>query len=647
MSVPLEINTARAAAKETVRGTMRFFGSLKLAVALIVILAAVLAWATLQEAAHGREYAQWYVYHSAWFIGLLALLGVNILAATLIRYPWKKKFGFVVTHAGLLLLLVGSLQTFRSGIEGQLSFQEGEMTNRIVLTDHSQFEARWQGLPGQQVPLPAAFIFRPGPVDWPDGKTLDMGEVSGVHLRVLKFYSHARTIENWVADPSQEGGPALRFAFSGPDEAMVAEDWLAATEYGAESYFGPTKFELQRASDASMLDDFLAPPEKDMDTQGVLSLHYMGKTIRTAVSKNVGKKIAVGEHGPAVEIAAYLPNARPSNSGHFLSMGEEPKNPMLELRVYLPGSKEPIRQIAFARLPFLNLDGIHGQSCPVKFWYHHPAVHSESGVEFLQTPDRKLYCRVGSGGKYRPRGLVKEGDQVELAGGFTVQLTKYYRSARQEVTFEPVEVAQGENGPDAATELEVVAGGKTEQVWLKRNDENYGMQQIFTPQGRLTLNFAYETLPLDFSLKLLKFTHGLNPGGMGDASFSSSVLLIDPLRNTQRQHEINMNEPLFHGRYTFYQSSFQESAEGKAESILTAAYDPGQFLKYLGSVMICLGTFLMFFVKVPLLNDVSQWIFRRRAAGDRNLAATPAPPDAAGGDSSSDELTSSTYAQSR
>ena len=89
------------------------------------------------------------------------------------------------------------------------------------------------------------------------------------------------------------------------------------------------------------------------------------------------------------------------------------------------------------------------------------------------------------------------------------------------------------------------------------------MQQIFTPQGRLTLSFAYETLPLGFSLKLLKFTHGLNPGGMGDASFSSSVLLIDPLQNIHQQHEINMNEPLVHGRYTFYQSSFQESARRK------------------------------------------------------------------------------------
>ncbi len=280
----------------------------------------------------------------------------------------------------------------------------------------------------------------------------------------------------------------------------------------------------------------------------------------------------------------------------------------------------------------------------MKFWYHHPAVHSESGVEFLQTPDGKLYCRVGSGGKYRPQGLVKQGDRVQIAGGFKVLLTKYFHSARQQVTFEPVEVAAGEGGPDAATELEVTAGGITGQLWLKRNDENYGIQQIFTPQGRLTLSFAYETLPLGFSLKLLKFTHGLNPGGMGDASFSSSVLLIDPLKNLHQQHEINMNEPLVYGRYTFYQSSFQESGEGKTASILTAAYDPGQFLKYLGCVMICLGTFLMFYVKVPLL----QAIFRSRTADGRQSApTTPSPPETFGGDSSPRELASSNYVQSR
>ena len=75
----------------------RFLASLKLAVTLIVLLAAVLAAATFVESDKGRDYARWYFYTQTWFVALLGMLGVNILSATLIRFPWKlRQFGFVV-----------------------------------------------------------------------------------------------------------------------------------------------------------------------------------------------------------------------------------------------------------------------------------------------------------------------------------------------------------------------------------------------------------------------------------------------------------------------------------------------------------------------------------------------------------------------
>ncbi len=114
----------------------RTLASLVLAVTLIVLLAGVLAWATILEARHGRELAQWYVYGSPWFLGLLAALGINILAATTVRFPWKRsQTGFVVTHAGLLVLLVGSVQTFLFGIDGQISLQEGQHADQILMTE--------------------------------------------------------------------------------------------------------------------------------------------------------------------------------------------------------------------------------------------------------------------------------------------------------------------------------------------------------------------------------------------------------------------------------------------------------------------------------------------------------------------------------
>jgi hypothetical protein len=69
--------------KERVVQLVHLLGSLKLAVVLLVTLASVIATATVLEAEYSRTFAQWFVYNSGWFLGLLGLLGVNILCAAL------------------------------------------------------------------------------------------------------------------------------------------------------------------------------------------------------------------------------------------------------------------------------------------------------------------------------------------------------------------------------------------------------------------------------------------------------------------------------------------------------------------------------------------------------------------------------------
>jgi hypothetical protein len=62
----------------------------------------------------------------------------------------------------------------------------------------------------------------------------------------------------------------------------------------------------------------------------------------------------------------------------------------------------------------LNLDGVHGTDCPVAFWYHHPSIVPEVGAEFIQMPDKSLYCRSVSDGAYSPVHDVREGSSVDL-----------------------------------------------------------------------------------------------------------------------------------------------------------------------------------------------------------------------------------------
>ena len=108
--------------------------SLHLAIGLLVILAVVLAVGTVVESRMSTAAAQALVYRAWWFSGLLGLLGVNVVCSAAIRYPWKiSQVGFVVTHAGLLLVLAGSILTQQVGVEGQVFLREGSGAETMTL----------------------------------------------------------------------------------------------------------------------------------------------------------------------------------------------------------------------------------------------------------------------------------------------------------------------------------------------------------------------------------------------------------------------------------------------------------------------------------------------------------------------------------
>ena len=191
------------------------------------------------------------------------MLGVNILSAALIRFPWKlRQFGFVVTHAGLLVLLAGSIVTFHYGVDATLSLEEGETGDHVTVRDLNRFSVQWRPIAGQPDRPVSQFIFTPGPVDWSEGKRLLLGEINGVKLRVTRYLAHARPSEEWMAAPDGNGIAALKFSLVGPDNTENAEQWLTASRFGGSTAVGSAKVEFQQAEADTMVDDFLNPPQK-------------------------------------------------------------------------------------------------------------------------------------------------------------------------------------------------------------------------------------------------------------------------------------------------------------------------------------------------------------------------------------------------
>ena len=566
---------------------LRALASLKLAIVLLVMLGAVLAWATLLEASRGRENAQWYVYTSPWFLILLGLLGLNILASTLVRLPWKKhQTGFVLAHAGLLVLLAGAVQSFLYGIEGQVVLQEGEQTDRMLLSTRSRIMVLHHAAADRRA---LEFTFAPGPADWAPKQRLDFAASNDLKLSILRFYRHAREQIDWVADDRDYQGPALRLRLLGASGNIVTEEWLAGSLYGGEAVIGPTAYQLWPLPLETMVEDFLDPPQESADT-GILSMHYQGRMIRVPVAENVGRTIPLGDTGVAVEIVAYLADARPGPDGRFLARSDQPRNPLVELKVHLPGEDEPMRQIAFAKLPLLNLDGVYGRNCPVRFWFHHGGVSPTAGAVFAQSPSGTLYCRPVVNGAYGAPVEVRKDSRIPLGGQFSVVLLRHLPRARQNVSFHPVEKdPSAAEVPEAAALLELTVGEVRRELWLQRGDPQYGVQSVLTENGSVTLEFGYEQVPLGYNLELKKFVRDLDPGRADQAGLTSTVRLTDPEQGRDEQREISMNAPLSQGRFILYQSGFRDAGHGRQASVLTVAYDPGRLLKYSGGLMVCVG----------------------------------------------------------
>ncbi|HZZ83725.1 MAG TPA: cytochrome c biogenesis protein ResB, partial [Anaeromyxobacteraceae bacterium] len=106
--------------------------SLKLAVALLVLLLLGLAAGTIVESSRGTEVAGKLVYYSWWFLALQGVLVVNVLASLAHLFPWgKPRVGFLTTHGAIVLILVGATVSYFFKQEGQLQLWEGETSNQL------------------------------------------------------------------------------------------------------------------------------------------------------------------------------------------------------------------------------------------------------------------------------------------------------------------------------------------------------------------------------------------------------------------------------------------------------------------------------------------------------------------------------------
>ncbi len=228
-----------------VEGVCRSFGSLRLATLLIVIYAAVIAAATVWESEFGSPAVRFAVYETPGFFALNILLAFNVFMAAAVRFPWRRsQTGFVVTHVGILVLMLGAWFSLRFGVETQLAVYEGRSAHRAY-SDSLNLELSIAADSNQTEETVISIPFPCGPLSWSDYDrrlpkipfglaSLPRGvryDEEGVRLEVLDYRID---LEDGQSSRAQVrltvDGNAEEFWLTGPAESPPRKDQVVSVK---------------------------------------------------------------------------------------------------------------------------------------------------------------------------------------------------------------------------------------------------------------------------------------------------------------------------------------------------------------------------------------------------------------------------------
>jgi hypothetical protein len=359
---------------------LNILASVKLAVPLMVVLIIVVAVGTIFESLYNSDYAKMAVYNTSWFFALMALLFVNILCAALSRWPYKKHHtGFVVTHIGMLILLIGSFMTSIAGLDAQLAIPEGASNSTMVLPETVLGYQFSDSARAQYVQVPRGLSSYEASRDSALNSSLK-------HLFVVKKYipfaTAARVVVPTPSGATGDNTHGVGVSFRMKSKFFEVSEWLQSEENPSMS-LGPAKLELKvgRYSEAAGRGTSKASSKKksaaiekpkiesapvELASRAVASAEASIRVIDLKSQKVLGEKAPaeIARHpwvvaGAQIRLKKAYKFAMIASNKIAEGTGPEP-NPAFEFEVVKGG--ETKREILFAKFAnfSLNPDGVFG-----------------------------------------------------------------------------------------------------------------------------------------------------------------------------------------------------------------------------------------------------------------------------------------------
>lgn len=560
----------------------KFLSSVKLAIPIMLVILVCSVAGTILESRFNAEYAGLKIYKTGWFLLVLSILWINILCAALSRIPWKKRHvGFLITHLGMLTLLLGSVITMIWGIDGTMQIYEKSDSN-LVFLQNNVIEVN-----GVKTPIKRYL------------EKINLSDTllgSNVDFSLSTYMPFAE-----VPEKNFDKGVNLNFKIKSAFFDVVQ---VLNSELEKEIQMGPATFRLvEEGSDALSVEQ---PTKKLISHKGKIRLakessqnknqliikDQKGSVVKT-IKLEINKTINIGD--VKFKIVRIFKNAQIASNK--IEEGDEGRsNPAVELEVIK--DNKSLREIVYQNIPefSLNPNGLYGYKIAINL-NSSPAVENiennsnqmamaphgnadriKNTVEFKILQNNEVEVALYKDGQQLVKKVLKE-KELFVTPWMGIEIT-FLGTKNASDGFIPVETEPQRKMPLPPSAILLKArDGK--EAWIAENSEinfNSNNKQSSVYYGR-------ERLFLPFAISLMKFEKNDYPGSQMAMDYKSFV----QINGQGPVHEIYMNEPLKLENYTFYQSSYQITPNAPAVTILSVNRDPGRALKYLGSIILCLG----------------------------------------------------------
>ena len=593
------------------RSILGLLGSMKLAVVTLAALAIVLIVATFYESKQGTEAVMRVFYTSWWFNVLLAILGVTVLCSTLVRFPWKKRlWGFVLTHFGILAILVGAMVGLLLGKEGVVTLTE----NGPAVSELSTGAEMLQVSTGEETAFNSLATHLPG--RWQSGQkailvnTEKLIDPRALQVRVLEHFDNSveQTVVEEAKDEEENMGTAMLVGLRSPGAELEEEfsEWLLAKDPERQILqMGPMLVRILSAETEADLQELLHPDTNKLADLGELYFKVGNSELSLPVRPNLSadkgnpKKVASKDGKFQVILQDYFADFQmDTESGKPVSVSENPNNPAVRYEIIYGDGKKALGFVFadYSDLNMMKVDEKDEEQIQVVYNFDRSmmdiGIFAESSTVYLIAgPEDQLHYV-----SRRPQENPKMGslelnevvplDDWKMNPSLRVKQMVQNAHSRQETV--PAELEEGAQFARPALNLELTAQGQTNVVLVQWNRP----YEVIANGKNIQFLYGEETVPLGFSIQLLAFSMPTLEGTDMPASYESLVRVSR--RDEAFERKIWMNHPMTYGGYRISQSGYSKSMGGTM-STLQLLHDPGSPLKWIGSILIMLGIAMMYF----------------------------------------------------